>query len=232
MRNVSIESWSSESEAIPDAIRILDFLSIYCRFGCPTHAASLSLRLGWDSENLEWFVSPGELNRFHLDLHIVSKPAIRFLPVHRPFQLLAARRRLDIGAESRAAQSPALSLVHRLPSIIGPSHVKKPIVQNPQRASRIHLLNRPLAAINLHVPPALLLALRLAIPLIHRIDAVKHFSVYRRPQQLQILRMRPHQRHRRSRRLSLLQTPLRPVGLVPHLLRQQLPATCDTPHTS
>src|SRR5208282_5401033 len=99
MRNVSIESWSSESDAIPEAIRVLDFLSFYYRFGCPTHAASLSLRLGWDRKNLEGIVSLSELRRFHLhllnlDLHIVSKPAIRFLPVHRPFQLLAAGRRL------------------------------------------------------------------------------------------------------------------------------------------
>ena len=32
--------------------------------------------------------------------------------------------------------------------------------------------------------------------LIHRVDPVEHLSVHRRPQQLQVLRMGPHQRHR------------------------------------
>src|SRR5262249_10776561 len=63
---------------------------------------------------------------------------------------------------------------------------------------------------------------RLAIALVHRIDTVEDFTIDRRAQKLEILGMRPHQRHCRSSRLADAKTKTGPVWFIPYLLRHHL----------
>jgi hypothetical protein len=120
-----------------------------------------------------------------------------------------------------SALNPAL---HGLPGVVAPDNLEARAIQNAQRVSRCDALDGPLPRVDFQPGADPAAAFRCAIPLVDRVDAVKDLAVESRAQQLEILRMRPHQRHRRAGRAPHAQAPLRPIGLVPNLLRQKLAA--------
>src|SRR5580658_1717793 len=119
-RNVSIESWSSDRDAMLEAIEFSDFLFL------PKRAPLFLSRLA----------------RIDRDLHIVSKPGVPPRPMQCPLYFAAAGRGYKIGCEPRAAQAAADGRFHRLPAVVGPYRLKISIVQQAQRAACVHSLDR------------------------------------------------------------------------------------------
>ena len=89
---------------------------------------------------------------------------------------------------------------HGGPSIQRVHHPEVAGIHNAQCFSRMNSLDRTPRRINLKVVLVLPLRPRHRVTLLDDIDLVKDSPVRNRPQQLQILRVRPHQRLRRARR--------------------------------
>src|SRR5665213_1279026 len=200
-RRVSMESVSSEV-----SVRLESFgWNFSFRLKCGPHP--------WNS-----------LIGVNLDFNIVSKPGVLLGPMEGPFHCGASGSRGNIRAEPGAAQAAAQGFTRCLPAVVGPNHGKKPLVQDAQGASGDNFLNRPPLAVNFHIAAKSLPARRLAIAFIHGVDAVENLAILSRAQQLEVLRVRPDQRHSRPCGLPPPQARTRFVRLVPDLLRQHLAA--------
>ncbi len=102
-----------------------------------------------------------------------------------------------------------------LPFVRRPHHFKRRSSRMRSVSPAVISLDRPAPAVNLQVGAQLAFCPPARNTARTPVDAVEDLAVHRRTQQLQILRMRPHQRNRRSRRLAHFKTPAGPPRPTP-----------------
>ena len=143
---------------------------------------------------------------FNLDFHIVTKPAVLFRPVQSPFHSRRFRLRAAMSALKPALPRLRLGVcLRRLPAVVVQTTSNRFSSRMRSVLPGGNLLDGPADGVNLQVAAQSASALRLAVALVDRVDAVEDLAVHSRAQQLQVLGVRPHQRHRRAGRLAQLQ---------------------------
>ena len=109
-------------------------------------------------------------------------------------------------------------------SVVSPRHIKILTVEDAERFVGVQDLDRSVANVDFEVVPHAIAPLRIGVAFDDGINVVEDLAVKRRAQQLEVLSVHPHRRHGRTRGSAQKLAALRPVSLVPHLLRHYLAA--------
>jgi hypothetical protein len=149
--------------------------------------------------------------------------------VKRPFDLTATRWGRDVSAVACAVQRAAGRGLLCLPAVVSPHYIKTLTVEDAERFACVQDLDRSVANVDFEIVPHAIALLRIGVAFEDGINLVEDLAVTRRAQQLEVLRVRPHQRHGRTRGSAQKLTALRTASLVPHLLRHYLAAARVAP---
>jgi hypothetical protein len=156
--------------------------------------------------------------------HIKSKPGVSLGPVKRPLGPTATGWGRDVRAVACAAQRAASRGLLCLPAVVSPRHIKILAVEDAERFAGVQDLDTSVASVDFEIVPHAIAPLRFGVAIEDGINVVEDLAVKRRAQQLEVLSVRPHQWHGRTRGSAQKLAALRPVSLVPHLLRLHVAA--------